>query len=658
MTITFKHPVYGELPAFSNINNDRFIPIIEQGMEENRKEINNIASNLSPATFENTIEVLESAGKTLSDIMHIYGVYSSCLSTPEFQKIEEYLEPKLSAFSDELFQNQFLFDRIKSLYLNLDQLNDNEQKRVVKEYYNDFVRSGAALNEESKQRLTIINQRLSTLYTKFSQNVLADEESSIELTENDLTGLSESFCTSIKDGNKYVIANTRSSVEPFLTYSSREDLRKQVFDKYVSRGDNTNKVLIPEILKLRNERANLMGYKTTAHFEIADNMAKTPENAMQLMQNVYKNALNRVKEEVKDMLEIAKNDNKYKIEPWDYRYYAEKVRKVKFDIDQNEIKPYLQLEKLREGMFWVAEQLFNFVFEQVFDVQLYHEDVRVWKITNKASNKFVGLLYFDPYARKGKHSGAWMCSYRKQESFKHSITPVVSNNANFIKSKDVLISWDDANTLFHEFGHALHGLCSNVKYPTLSGTSVPSDYVEFPSQLFENWLSTPELLSRFAIHYQSNLPMPTELLEKIKNSSKFNLGFSTVEYLASAFIDLKLHLTDKEVDVDEFEKTELANLDMPSEIVMRHRMPHFNHIFSGDHYSSGYYSYIWADVISADAFEAFTETDNVFNREISDRLLKNVLSVGNSIDPEEGYIRFRGRAPTVDALMKKRGFLE
>jgi peptidyl-dipeptidase Dcp len=390
-------------------------------------------------------------------------------------------------------------------------------------------------------------------------------------------------------------------------------------------------------------------------------MAKTPERAMGLMEAVWPAAVARVREEVADMQAIAnKATPRRKIAPWDYRFYAEKVRKAKYDLDQNQVKPYLSLEKLREGMFWVAGELFGFTFSPVTDVEVYHPDVRVWEVKDRTGGKHVGLWYFDPYARTGKRSGAWMNAYRSQERFRGEVTTIVSNNSNFVKPQagdPVLISWDDAQTLFHEFGHALHGLSSDVSYPSLSGTSVARDYVEFPSQLLEQWLSTPEVLNRFARHHQTGAPIPASLVARIRKAATFNQGFATVEYLGSALVDMKLHLAgDRDIDPDAFEKETLAALGMPEQIVMRHRTPQFGHIFSGDGYAAGYYSYLWADTLSADAYEAFTEAAGPYDRAVAARLRKHVFSAGDTVDPADGYRAFRGRDPGIDALMRKRGF--
>jgi peptidyl-dipeptidase Dcp len=464
----------------------------------------------------------------------------------------------------------------------------------------------------------------------------------------------------------WVISNTRSSVDPFLTYSSRRDLREKAWRMFVNRGDNggehDNNAIITEILQLRAERAKLLGYATHAHWRLENTMAKTPEEAVELMEAVWKPAAARVGEEVADMQALAKKEGaNITIEPWDYRYYAEKVRKARYDLDQNQVKPYLQLDKLREGMFWVAGELFGLGFSPVTNLPVYHPDIQVWEVKDKKSGQHVGLWYFDPYARAGKRSGAWMNAYRSQERMDSSITTIVSNNSNFVKGKPgepVLISWDDARTLFHEFGHALHGLSSDVTYPSLSGTAVFRDYVEFPSQLLEHWLSTPEVLGRFALHYQTGKPIPQNLVERIERAATFNQGFSTMEYLASAMVDMKLHLAGtQKIDADAFERETLSALGMPAQIVMRHRTPQFLHVFAGDGYSAGYYSYLWSDVLTADAFSAFAEGKGPYDKAVAERLRKHVFSVGNTVDPAEGYRAFRGRDARVDALMRKRGFL-
>ena len=666
---------YGGVPAFDKVKVEHFKPALEAAMEQTRREIAGIADNTAAPTFENTIAAMEGASRTLNDVRTIYGIWSSSMNGPEFQAIEREMAPKLAAFADEITQNEKLFRRIEAVYTSPEKAKlTAEQQRLAWVRYTYFVRSGAKLDVAAKKRVVEINQRLATLYTSFSQNVLADEEQYAVILESeaDLAGLPDSVRAGAAAAaeargqkGKWAITNTRSAMEPFLTYSSRRDLREKVWRNYVNRGDNAdardNNAIISEILKLRAERAKLLGYATHAHWRLENTMAKTPERAMELMEAVWTPAVARVREEVADMQAIVnKEGGKFKIAPWDYRYYAEKVRKAKYDLDQNEVKPYLQLEKLREGMFWVAGELFGFSFEPVDGVPVYHPDVRVWEVKDKASGRHVGLWYFDPYARQGKRSGAWMNAYRAQERFKGDVTTIVSNNANFVKGKPgepVLISWEDASTLFHEFGHALHGLNSQVTYATLSGTAVARDYVEFPSQLLEHWLDTPEVLNRFALHAGTGKPVPSELVARIAKASTFNQGFATVEYLASALVDMKLHLAgDKPIDADAFERDTLKALGMPEEIVMRHRTPQFSHVFAGDGYSAGYYSYLWSDTLTADAFEAFTEGKGAYDRTVSERLRKHVFSVGNTIDPAEGYRAFRGKDAGIDALMRKRGF--
>ena len=667
---------YGGIPPFDRVQVPLFKPALETAMAENLAEIQRIANDPAPPNFENTIVAMERTGQALDRVGTLYGVWGATMSSPDYQAVQREMAPRLAAFNDQITQNEPLFKRIEAVYNSPAKAKlTPEQQRLAWLYYTNFVRAGARLGPEAKKRLSEINQQLAGLYTKFSLNVLAEETDQFIVlkSEDELAGLPQSLrdaAAAAAESKKqqpgtWVIMNTRSSIDPFLTYSDRRDLREKAWRMFVNRGDNgdehDNNAIITEILQLRAERAKLLGYPTHAHWRLENSMAKTPERAMELMEAVWKPAVARVHEEVADMQALAdKEGAKLKIEPWDYRYYMEKVRKAKFDLDQNEIKPYLQLEKLREGIFWVAGELFNFNFTPVTNVPVAHPDIRVWEVTDKTTKKHIGLWYFDPYARAGKRSGAWMNAYRTQERVNGEVTTIVSNNSNFVKGKPgepVLISWDDATTMFHEFGHALHGLNSNVTYPSLSGTAVPRDYVEFPSQLLEHWLSTPEVLQKFALHYQTGKPIPQELVDKIKKSATFNQGFATVEYLSAALIDMKLHLAgDKKIDPDVFERETLAQLGMPKEIVMRHRTPQFLHVFSSDGYSAGYYSYLWSDVITADAFGAFVEGKGPYDRAVAERLRKYVFSVGNTVDPAEAYRAFRGRDPKVDALMKKRGF--
>ncbi len=672
---------YGGVPPFDRVRVADFKPALLAAMAEETAEVNRIADSAEAPTFQNTIAALEAAGRTFGRVGRIFGIYTSTLNGKDVQAVETELSPRFAAHADEITQNSKLFARIAAVYATRESSGlTPEQRRLTWVVYTGFVRQGAKLDAKAKARLSELNQQLASLYTKFSQNLLADENGHWLALDSDadFAGLPEPTRAALAAGAtargikaRGAVLNTRSSVEPFLEYSSRRDLREKVFRTFVSRGDNgdahDNNAGIAEILKLRAERAKLLGYPTHAHWRLEDSMAKTPERAVALMEAVWPAAVARVHEEVADMQALADRESaaqgtpKIKIEPWDYRYYAEKVRKEKYDLDANEVKPYLQLEKLREGMFWVAGQLFGFQFKQVpaGTVPVAHPDIRVFEVTD-AQGAHVGLWYFDPYARPDKQSGAWMNEYRTQERFDRPITTIVSNNANFVKGapgEPILISWEDARTLFHEFGHALHGLSSNVTYPTLAGTSVARDYVEFPSQLLEHWVSTPEVLNHYALHYKTGQPLPAALVAKIHRAETFNEGFKTVEYLSSALIDMKLHLAGATpIDPRAFERDTLAALGMPHEIVMRHRTPQFGHIFSGDGYSAGYYSYLWSDTLAEDAWQAFTEAGGPYDAAVAARLKANVFSIGNTRDPAEAYRAFRGRDPGIKALMLQRGF--
>ncbi|WP_271068228.1 M3 family metallopeptidase [Caulobacter sp. NIBR1757] len=664
---------YGGLPAFDKVNVADFKPALEAAMAENMAQIDAITANPAPPSFANTIAALEDAGRTLGRLYRYYGVWSSNMSTPAFQAVEEEMDPKLSAFSDQINQNEKLFARVKAVYDTRGAAGlTDEQKRVTWVYYDGFVRSGALLSPAAKTRVAAINEELAGIYTQFNKNLLADESTYIELSDADMAGLPDSLISGARasakgkglDG-KAIILNTRSSAEPFLTYAPNRAAREKIWKAFVGRGDGggatDNNAIITKILKLRVERAKLLGYPTHAHWRLGNAMAKTPERAMELMEAVWTPAVAAVKRDVADMQAIIDAENGgFKLAPWDYRYYAEKVRKAKYDLDLNEVKPYLELNNLREAMFFAAGKLHGFKFKPVSGIPVFHPDVKVWEVTRKGQH--IGLWYFDPFAREGKRSGAWMTDYRTQETFKGKITTLVSNNCNYIKAeagKPVLISWDDAETMFHEFGHAIHGLCSEVVYPTVAGTNVARDYVEFPSQLNEKWLTTPEVMDKYIIHYETKKPIPKALVDKIEAASKFNQGFITVEYLGSALIDMKLHLAgDVTIDPDKFEREELTKLGMPEEIVMRHRTPQFGHVFSSDGYSAGYYSYLWSDTLTADCWEAFVEAGGAYDRKTADRLYATIMSRGNSKDPAEQYRDFRGRDPEIGALMRSRGFPE
>ena len=665
---------YGGVPPFDQVKVEQFEPALEAGMAAQLAAVEGITGELAPPTFANTIATMERSDRMLKQVQNLYGVWSTSMNTPEFQAVEREMAPRLAAFRDRITQNEPLFGRIAAVYAAREGAGlTPEQKRLVWLYYTTFARTGAKLLPAGKKRLSEINQRLATLYTVFAQNVLADETDYVLFLdgEGDLAGLPDSVRSAAaaaaqargKKG-QWAILNTRSSMEPFLSYADRRDLRETVWRTYYSRGDNgdakDNNETIAEILALRAERAKLLGFETYAHWSLEDAMAKAPERALALMEAVWTPAVARVKEEVAEMQAIADREGGgIRIAPWDYRYYAEKVRKAKYDLDANEVKPYLQLDKLRDGMFWVAERVFGLRFAPVQDAPVYHLDVVVYEVKDAAGRQ-VGLWYFDPWARPGKRSGAWMNAYRDQERFDGEVSTIVSNNSNFVKGaagEPVLVSWDDATTMFHEFGHALHGLSSSVTYPSLSGTSVARDYVEFPSQILERWLATPEVLERFALHYRTGRPLPAELARKIERASTFRQGFDTVEYLASALVDMRLHLAGlRSIDPDAFERDTLAALGLPSEVVMRHRTPQFTHVFSGDGYAAGYYSYLWSDVLAADAWEAFTGAGGPWDEAVAKRLRESVFSVGNTLDPADGYRAFRGRDASIDALMRKRGF--
>ncbi len=666
---------YEGVPAFNQLSVETIKAAVLESMEINLAEIEVIANTTEAPTFENTIVAMESAGKAINRVFAYYGIMGSNVSSPEFRAVQSELAPKLSEFRSKISQNKKLFQRVKTVYDASQKTPlEPQAQRVVDLTYKGFEMNGANLDAEKKKRYAAINKELSSLYTKFANNVLHDEENYVTyLTQNQLGGLADGYMKSAAkiatdkgvDG-KYAITNSRSSMDPFLTYSTERELRKQVWTNYYSRGDNgdeyDNNKGIADILRLRKERVGLMGYDNYAEWRLQDRMAKNPENAMNLMMAVWPAAIARVKEEVADMQTVANElgDN-ITIEPWDYRYYAEKVRKKKYDLDSDEVKQYLQLDKLTEAMFFTAGELFNFKFTPIAEgiVPVFHEDVKVWEVTDKDSGKHIGLWYLDPFAREGKRSGAWATTYRSSTSFEGKTNVLASNNSNFVKpapGEAVLVSWADATTFFHEFGHALHFFSANVKYPTLQGGV--RDYTEFQSQLLERWLSTDEVINKYLVHYKTGEPIPATLVEKIKKASTFNQGFETTEYLASALIDMKLHLADPtNIDIDSFERETLAEMNMPKELPMRHRTPHFGHVFSGEGYATAYYGYMWADVLTSDASEAFRDAPGGFyDKDVAAKLVKYLFAPRNAMDPAEAYRLFRGRDAKIEALMRDRGF--
>ncbi|WAS88706.1 MULTISPECIES: M3 family metallopeptidase [unclassified Corallococcus] len=665
---------HGGVPPFDRARVEDFAPALEAAMAQARREVAAIVDSKEPPTFENTIAAYQDSGRSFNRVYEVYNAWSSFVSSPEYQAVEREMAPRLSAFWDEESQNRKLFRRIKAVRDSAAKAKlTPEQQRLVTSSYDDFVRSGALLDAAGAKRMAALNQKLATLYTTFNQNVLADEKR-FTLLENeaDLAGLPEPLrkaaaaeATARGQPGKWAVANTRSVVADFLTYSERRALREKVWRNYDSRGDHgdahDNNAVITQILAARAEQARLMGFPTHAHRQLQHAMVKTPERAMKLLETLWTPAVARVREEVAAMTVIARSQGQEEpIAPWDYRYYAEKVRKQAYDFDDSEVKPYLQLETLREGMFWVAGQLFGYTFTPAPDVPVYHPDVRVFAVKDRESGRERGLLYFDPYAREGKYNGGQTETYRVQERFRGEVPALVAISMPFVKpgaGSPALLGWRDAQTLFHEFGHALHTLSGDVTYPSLGGSRVVSDYAEFPSKLFEHWLATPEVLSRFALHHTTGQPMPRALVARLQKAATFNQGFYTVDFLTSALVEMKMHLAGaKRIDPDAFERAVLRQMGAPVEVGMRFRMPHFGHVFASNAYAAGYYRYLWADMLASDAFEAFQEAGGPYDAKVAARLYEHVLSVGNTVDPFEGYRKFRGKDASLDALMRERGF--
>ncbi len=662
------------IPPFDRIMPDHYGPAFERAFAEHKAEIAAIAANPEPADFENTIAALERAGRNLRRVSLVFFNLTSAHTNDAIEAVEREISPLFARHDAEIHLNDALFARVDAIYARRDALKlDAEQKRVLERHHIAFRRAGAGLAPEVKSRLAEIGERLATLGTQFSQNVLADEKAFTLVLDagEDLAGLpdwliAEAAETARERGfpGKYVITLSRSSVEPFLAMSSRRDLREKAWRGWVSRGEGggatDNRALAVEMLRLRDERARLLGYESFAHFRLADTMAKTPEAAQDLLGKVWAPARARALREEAALQEvIAQEGANFTLAPWDWRYYAERRRKAEFDLDESEIKPYMQLDRMIEAVLYTAEQLFGLTFSERFDLPLYHPDARAWNVIGP-EGKPVALFIGDYYARPSKHGGAWMSEYREQEKLDGEVLPIIVNVLNFVKpaaGEACLLSFDDARTLFHEFGHALHGLLSDVTYPLLSGTSVARDFVEFPSQLYEHWLEQKEILRRFALHYHSGEPIPEALLERLLAARQFNQGFATVEYTASALVDLALHRQkpSEDLDIVAVEKDMLEKLGMPKGIVMRHRTPHFAHVFSGDSYAAGYYSYLWSEVLDADGFEAFVETGNIFDAEVARKLRENVYAAGNRKEPDAAYLGFRGRAPSAEPLLKKRG---
>ena len=659
---------YSGVPPWDKVTPAKLRAAMLEGIELRRAEYAAIADNPEPPTFANTMVAQQMAGEPLQRAGALYGVMTGNIGSADYQAMDREISPVLSAAGDEITFNEKLFLRVKAVADNAAAAGlTPEQTRLATRSRDAFIRNGAALNAAGKAELGRINTALSNAFTSFGQKVVADENAwTLIPNEAGVAGLPASnkaaaaAAARSRNLQGWAVVNTRSSVDPFLSFADDRALREQVWRKFVNRGDNggendTN-AIIAGIVRLRDQRAKLLGFRNHAEWRMQDTMAKTPAAAMELMNRVWAPAKARVVEEVADMRAIAGHE----IEPWDYLYYAEKVRKQKYDLDQNELKPYFELNNVKRGAFYMAGRLYGFDFTPLArgTVPVFHPDVEVFEVTNKSDGSHVGLFYSDDFARAGKRSGAWATTYRSYSTYDGRKNVLSSNNNNFTKAEGgepILISLDDAQTLFHEFGHALHSLSANYTYPALGGT--PRDYVEYPSQVHEHWVLSRPVLDGFMKHYQTGQPMPQALVDKIEASNTFNQGYDTVSYLSSALVDMDLHTqATPPTDIDAFERESLARLGMPREIVMRHRLPQFNHLFTSDAYSAGYYSYLWSEVMDADTWAYFEESGDVFNPDIAARYKAIILGEGNTTDRAEAYRRFRGRDPDVAALLKVRGF--
>jgi peptidyl-dipeptidase Dcp len=664
-----------EAPPFDRLEPRHFPPAFDAALVQARAEIDAIAADPAAPTFANTIEALERSGRSLDRVGDVFFNLTGAHTNDELQAIEREIAPRLARHRSETYLNEALFKRIDALRVREDKLGlSAEQARVLNRYHLDFTRAGAAASPEVKARLAAIAERLATLAAEFGQHVLKDEKDwLLLLDESDLDGLPDFFVLSAArlaaergHAHKYAVTLARSSVEPFLQFSGRRDLRETAFRAWTARGENggatDNRSIAAEMVRLRAERARLLGYETYAHYRLADTMAKTPRAALDLLESVWAPAVAQARKDGEALQSIAARDGgNFRLAPWDWRYLAEKRRKNEFDFDEGELKPYLQLDGVIEAAFYAANRLFGLSFVERLDLKLYHPDVRAWEVTGR-DGKPKALFLGDYFARPSKRSGAWMSNFRGQKKLDGPQLPIVVNVMNFAlaaEGEPSLLGVDESRTLFHEFGHALHGILSDVTYPRISGTHVAGDFVEFPSQLYEHWIAAPEMLRRFARHYKTGEPMPQALVDKLLAARRFNQGWATVEYAASAFVDLKLHLdpSPDEVDVVAFEREELKRIGMPDAIGMRHRTPHFQHVFSGG-YSAAYYSYLWSETLDADGYEAFEETGDIFDPEVATRLETFVYAAGGARDYDEAYRAFRGRAPQPQALFRKRGLLD
>lgn len=673
----FLNEKYGtpfEVPPFEKIKAAHFMPAYLQGMEEQRKEIRAIITNKKEPTFENTVRALDYSGQLLTKVSRVFGPLNSANTNDTLQKINRELSPLLSKHRDDISLNDTLFARIKSVWDNREKFTlTEEEKKVLEDTYKSFVRNGAALSPDDKEKLRKINEELSMLSVKFGENLLAETNGFRLVTdsENDLAGLPDNVKAqaaamgkSLKMDGKYVFTLQVPSMTPFLQYSDRRDLREKLFTGYFMKGDNDNehdnKAIIARIAKLRVERSHLLGYKSYADFALERNMAKTPEKVFDFLGQVWNAALPVAKKEAEAQQEIIDREGgKFKLAPWDWWYYTEKIKKEKYDLSDELTRPYFMIDNVMAGMFYVANQLYGLEFSTRTDIPKYHPDVNTFEV--KRDGKHVGILMIDNYPRPSKRGGAWCGAFRGQsrDIKGKMITPVVTmvtNSTPPTADKPSLLTPDEASTLFHEFGHALHQLLSNSTYPGVSGTSVPRDFVELPSQIMEHWVLEPEVLKVYAKHYQTGEVIPAEIVEKLDKAGKFNTGFVTVEYLAAALLDMEYHALTEPADIDirDFENKAMAKYGLIPEIKPRYRSTYFNHIWASG-YSAGYYSYIWCEILDADAFKAFKETGNIFNKEVAAKFEKEILSRGGTRDPLEMYVAFRGKEPGIDALLENRG---
>ncbi len=653
------------LPPFDAIRDEDFAPAFDVALAEGRKAISAIADNPDPPTFANTIKALELADETLDRVAGVFYNLAGADSTPAREALQRELAPRMSAYSSEITNNRTLFDRIETIWNDRDSLGlTDEQMRVLMLYRRMFVRAGAALEGEARDRLTAVKERLAVLGTQFTQNLLADERAwFMELGEGDLDGLPDFLRTSARAAAEerglpgYVVTLNRSLIVPFLQYSTRRDLREKAWRAWAARGangnDNDNRAIAAETLALREERAKLLGYPSFAAYKLETEMAGTPEAVRDLLMRVWQPARAKADKDAEVLLGMMRDDGiNGDLEPWDWRHYAERRRKAEHDLDESALKPYLRLEAMIEAAFDCANRLFRLEFRPL-DVPLYHPDARAWEVTR--DGRHMAVFIGDYFARSSKRSGAWCSTMRSQRKLGEDVRPIVVNVCNFAKGNPALLSYDDARTLFHEFGHALHQMLSDVTYAFISGTSVARDFVELPSQLYEHWLEVPEVLERHARHVDTGEPMPKDMLDRLLAAQNFDQGFATVEYVASALVDLAFHEGPAPADPMAKQAEVLQEIGMPRAIGMRHATPHFAHVFAGDGYSSGYYSYMWSEVMDADAFAAFEEAGNPFDPELAARLEQHILSAGGSEEAEVLYTRFRGRMPGPEALLRGRG---